>query len=57
MLNVDIGAGEPFKVRLPKGGGVAEGDSVHLQATGVTIFPAGNGPIEIGEAAVPDPLR
>ena len=39
--------GEPFKVRLPKGGGIAEGDRVYLHPASLTFFPEGGTPIEI----------
>jgi putative spermidine/putrescine transport system ATP-binding protein len=48
-VQIDIGTGEPLKVRLPKGGGLAEGDSIALRPTSLTIFRDGEPPLEIGD--------
>ena len=49
-MQVDIGTDTPIKVRLPKGGDLAEGDTVHLRPLSLTFFRAGQPPIEIADA-------
>jgi putative spermidine/putrescine transport system ATP-binding protein len=49
-MQVDIGMEEPLKVRLPKGGALAEGDTVHLRPASLTFFRPGEPPIEVGGA-------
>jgi putative spermidine/putrescine transport system ATP-binding protein len=57
MVQVDIGTDTPFKVRLPKGGGLAEGDVIHLRPTSLTFFRGDEAPIEIVEGETRQPAR
>ena len=48
-MQVEIGTEEPLKVRLPKGGALAEGDTVHLLPLSLTFFRPGEPPIEFAD--------
>ena len=50
MVQLDIGQETPFKVRLAKGTGLAEGDTLHLKPTSPTFFRAGEAPVEVSDA-------
>jgi putative spermidine/putrescine transport system ATP-binding protein len=47
MVQVDIGAPAPLRVRLPKGRDLKEGDSLNLKPTMATLFQSGRDPLEI----------
>jgi hypothetical protein len=61
MVQVDLGAEEPFKVRLQKGGGLQEGDALALRTIAATIFRPGQPPIQLqgalSDQAAPEPKR